>query len=93
MERFLGGLILALQVILGLAMGAWSIWFVVIGFAGGSYPVPWEWSTSGSVWEGLLWIFIGIPMLEGVVIQGLSLLGALIIGPFAAAAERRTARQ
>lgn len=40
------------QIILGIAVAIWGIWFVVVGFAGGTFPVPWEWQTEGSFLEG-----------------------------------------
>ncbi len=89
MERFIGGLVLTLQILLGLGIGVIGIWCVVIGFTGGRYPFPWEWHTNGSVLEGLLWIFIGLPVMEGVIITGLSWLGTLLALPFALRAERR----
>jgi hypothetical protein len=89
MERFVSGLILTLQILLGIGVGIWGIWFVWVGFTGGIYPVPWDWTTDGSILEGLLWLLVGLPTLEAIIVQGLALIGAAIAAPFVIAAEKR----
>lgn len=77
------------QIILGIAVAVWGIWCVVVGFAGGSFPVPWEWHTEGSILEGLLWLVVGLPLAETIVLQAVHWLVLLLALPFAAVAQRR----
>jgi hypothetical protein len=80
----------------GVVTGLWGLWCTVIAFFGGHFPIPFvDWSTSGNVFLGLLFLFIVTPLLTGLVSQlfnwALIAIGLLIgaIGLLIGVATRR----
>jgi len=76
------GLLLGCLTLLGL--GAWDCYALWLGFAGGSLW-PFGWELPGGFWHGLLFAFLGLPVLWGLVWAPL----ALTLTILRAAAERR----
>lgn len=54
----------------GFATGVWGLWCTWVAFFGGTFPIPFiNWTTSGDIVQGLLFLFIVTPILTGLVSQ------------------------
>lgn len=52
----------------GFATGVWGLWCTWVAFFGGTFPIPFiNWTTTGDVVQGLLFLFIVTPILTWLV--------------------------
>lgn len=75
---------------LGAASSLWGLWCVVIAFVGGTLPIPGlDIEVDGGIFTGLLFLFIGVPMLMTVAYWVSMVVFLLVSMPFIAADARR----
>jgi len=59
-----------ISVIASIVVGAWGLWCTWVAFFGGTFPIPFtNWTTSGGILLGLLFLFIVTPVLTAIASQ------------------------
>jgi hypothetical protein len=86
-ERCTGGRMLVFAIVAwigGLAAGAWSLWAIIVAFAGGDVPLlPIHFSGFDLI-RGLAWLFIAAPIAMSVI----ALVFSVAMAPFVAGTNR-----
>ncbi|TFB75450.1 hypothetical protein E3O06_06420 [Cryobacterium glaciale] len=79
--EWLTAIVQILGTLVGIGVGLWGLWCTWIAFFGGTLPIPFvDWTTSGGIGLGLLFLLVVTPVLTALVSQlFIWVLGGLLV--------------